>query len=598
MKKLLLSLAAVCTMSLAAHAESMTITWSQEGYANAADVTELVKAPVTISCAKGSSNNPPKYYNTGSALRLYGGNTMTVSVEDGYTIDSVVFTVGSSNAFNAATTVTNGTFANNTWTASGDDVTSFTITQGGSSGHVRIETMTINYTESLGDKQPAGIKWRAASMNAAIGFTTEFPPLTNPNKLAITYSSSDESVATISADGKVTLVGVGTTEITAISDPTDVYAKGTATYTLNVLPVANSVADMLSLCEKSGDAVYVAFRIQVMYANGLNNYAKDASTGAPILIYDNLNREDGAILNAGWFASYSPYDGIPEFKCVTYPTVTSVKEVVYPKYEEVTADLLNSVITVDATFDEATPGDKTSFTGTLASGQELTFYNQFEIESVPAGNYTVTCAVTTYKENVQVYPISYKIKAEISDNLFYPSDNALDWTCSEVESGVLDNPGYKAECVARDNTPVSITFNVPAPYNEMYYIHITDITGIEWSSLKKIPVSEIQPFFEEMFGSELVKGNVITIDPVESNEKAEPELFYYWFAIDGDINENDLQDIHELDVTVLRQTVGVDEINIENGETVYYNLQGVKVAEPANGVFVKVTNGKATKVIF
>lgn len=43
---------------------------------------------------------------------------------------------------------------------------------------------------------------------------------------------------------------------------------------------------------------------------------------------------------------------------------------------------------------------------------------------------------------------------------------------------------------------------------------------------------------------------------------------------------------------------GVDAIGEEvSGEAVYYNLQGVRVSNPENGIFVKVQNGKATKVI-
>lgn len=42
----------------------------------------------------------------------------------------------------------------------------------------------------------------------------------------------------------------------------------------------------------------------------------------------------------------------------------------------------------------------------------------------------------------------------------------------------------------------------------------------------------------------------------------------------------------------------VDEIEAEvAGEAVYYNLQGVRVAEPENGIYIKVQGNKATKVL-
>ncbi|MGM9815523.1 MAG: hypothetical protein ACI304_00510, partial [Lepagella sp.] len=43
---------------------------------------------------------------------------------------------------------------------------------------------------------------------------------------------------------------------------------------------------------------------------------------------------------------------------------------------------------------------------------------------------------------------------------------------------------------------------------------------------------------------------------------------------------------------------GVEEIELaEEAKAEYYNLQGVKVANPSNGVYIRVINGKATKVV-
>jgi len=52
--------------------------------------------------------------------------------------------------------------------------------------------------------------------------------------LKVTYTSSNESVATVDATGAVTPVAVGTTTITAKSDETETYDAGEASYTLTV----------------------------------------------------------------------------------------------------------------------------------------------------------------------------------------------------------------------------------------------------------------------------------------------------------------------------------------------------------------------------
>lgn len=44
-------------------------------------------------------------------------------------------------------------------------------------------------------------------------------------------------------------------------------------------------------------------------------------------------------------------------------------------------------------------------------------------------------------------------------------------------------------------------------------------------------------------------------------------------------------------------TLGVDGIAAEDGEAVYFNLQGQKVLNPERGIYVKVQNGKAVKVV-
>ena len=65
----------------------------QEDYANAEDVAENYEVNgVTLTFSLGEGKNAPKYYTTGEGARLYNGNTMTVSVEEGYAIESIAIT--------------------------------------------------------------------------------------------------------------------------------------------------------------------------------------------------------------------------------------------------------------------------------------------------------------------------------------------------------------------------------------------------------------------------------------------------------------------------------------------------------------------------
>ncbi len=82
---------------------------------------------------------------------------------------------------------------------------------------------------------PAGLAYATTEVAKNLGDAAFTNELTNPNNLTVTYSSSDPAVATVNAEnGEVTLVGEGTTTITANSAETAEYLAGTASYTLTV----------------------------------------------------------------------------------------------------------------------------------------------------------------------------------------------------------------------------------------------------------------------------------------------------------------------------------------------------------------------------
>lgn len=86
-------------------------------------------------------------------------------------------------------------------------------------------------TVSLAD---AGLAWSSSYYSATFGNDNSFPTLTNANGLEVTFSSSDESVATVDGDGNPTIVTSGTTYIKAYFTGNDTYAESSVTYTLKV----------------------------------------------------------------------------------------------------------------------------------------------------------------------------------------------------------------------------------------------------------------------------------------------------------------------------------------------------------------------------
>ena len=134
--------------------------------------------------------------------------------------------------------VTGGTLGKNSGT--GNDYVypiseasgTLTIKFGSVSSNARLDNIKLFQGQS---KKPAGLSWGTSARTVTLGADDNvFPTLENKNNLTVTYSSSETSVATIAADGTITLVAAGQTVITAESAETAEFEAGKAQYTLTV----------------------------------------------------------------------------------------------------------------------------------------------------------------------------------------------------------------------------------------------------------------------------------------------------------------------------------------------------------------------------
>ena len=98
---------------------------------------------------------------------------------------------------------------------------------------IYIKSITIKYTSSSTSKTLQTIEFPETNYNAEIGTPFTSPTLEGA-KTNVTYSSSDEGVATVDNSGNITLISKGTTTITATAEETDEYYSAEASYTLTV----------------------------------------------------------------------------------------------------------------------------------------------------------------------------------------------------------------------------------------------------------------------------------------------------------------------------------------------------------------------------
>lgn len=131
-----------------------------------------------------------------------------------------------------------------------------------------VKTLPRIYRKITGDTPvlaDAELAYGVETFTATIGEDNEFPVLSNPNELPVTYTSSDENVATIDEDGNITLVAAGETTITATSDETSEFKAGEASYVLvvegEVTPIEYGkyqlVTDASTLA--AGDEILIAY---------------------------------------------------------------------------------------------------------------------------------------------------------------------------------------------------------------------------------------------------------------------------------------------------------------------------------------------------
>jgi formylmethanofuran dehydrogenase subunit D len=161
-----------------AFADEVEIDFSAQGLENATDVTTMDfrssdgnKIVVTFENGTNEKNGP-KYYNTGTAIRCYGGNKINVKLNlETEVVTKVDFTFGSGDGSNELIVkgdAAEGSLEGGTWT--GRAVGSITAEVGGTSGHRRIQKMTFTLSPK-GD-----VTKTSTSVDFSGDYVTRFTP--------------------------------------------------------------------------------------------------------------------------------------------------------------------------------------------------------------------------------------------------------------------------------------------------------------------------------------------------------------------------------------------------------------------------------------
>ena len=150
MKKLF-SLLFVALLAVSAWADTVvTVDFNAQGWETNTLVTDLKVDGVNLTFDRGEGSTKPTYFTntSGGAVRLYGGNTMTVSAPQN--LKKIDFTFASDDGSNnILSDVGNYNKANKQWTiGSSDPSTEVVFTIEGNSGHRRIQKLVITMEDA------------------------------------------------------------------------------------------------------------------------------------------------------------------------------------------------------------------------------------------------------------------------------------------------------------------------------------------------------------------------------------------------------------------------------------------------------------------
>lgn len=243
---------------------------------------------ITMSFAKGGANTAPSYYKNGTNVRLYAptasstatdGNSMTIKC-DKENIKRIELAASKNSSWptvKASTgTITEDASHNLTWTGDAAEVT-FTMQK--PSANARYTEATV-YLISDKIMKEADLKFSTDKVECERGKAFTSPTFSKATTAAVTFTSDNENVAKVDANGTITLGDAeGTAVITATAEANADYLAGTATCTVSVYHYVNY---------KKATSITPGKKYLLVAQNGTNTWIANTITGnKPLYIYSN-----------------------------------------------------------------------------------------------------------------------------------------------------------------------------------------------------------------------------------------------------------------------------------------------------------------------
>ena len=629
MKKLLLSMAFASAAFGFASAHEASVTFSALGFQNAEDVTSVkVNDDITLTFDKGTNSNSPKYYTTGTGVRLYGSNTLTVQGVAGVEITEVVFTTAANTSsasyqINAASSVTVGTLApgdvTTTWTG---DANSFTLTQGGTTGHARIQSISFTYTGGTGTGGTVVTPVEPNKVGNIEAFLT-LADATNPTEIT-------SPVTAVYQNGRYLYLTDATGDLLVYGDLDTQYSNGdlipagiTGKFqnfsdgllqmsspekaTFKAATAGTAVQpEELTVEEVATDMVnhYVVLKnVSIAATETANTYTLTDETGEIVLYntfysdtyYTVVDVLEGEELNVEGFVSV--HSGVAQITPVRVWSASGLEAVAAPTFNpasgtveegtEVTISCATEGASIYYTLDNSTPSaESTLYTAPIVI-TEATSIRAIAIKEGMANSAVANASYVVEKPFV--------IEGDAQFNFEKPETLSPAQTAPDSATP----SGANIDGIAFTSNGVTVEFSAGSSGTRLYYGFNTGVearlykTGtVSITAPEGNPITKVE-FYGAGIGNLSVDG-VAVADNVWSSAEGAAKVVAT--AVAGQETDNGRVDFKGIGVTL--QKSGVVNVEFDTDAPVeYYNLQGVRVENPANGLYIRRQGNNVSKVI-
>ena len=439
-------------------------------------------------------------------------------------------------------------------------------------------------------KGAPALSFPEASYNIFANDKFAAPKLTkSPADVVVTYSSSDEKVATVEAStGEVTIVGAGTAKITATSQVTDVYEVASASYDLVVTKFTPKLSfPQTSYTIEMGDAFSapklgeLPEGVTPVYTSSKEEVATvDEATGKVNIVG----------VGTTTITVTSPETGIYEGATASY--VLTVNRATTRK---VTFDFANQV---DVSNIEE---DGVCLKFEKAGSQNEPYWNT----SGHIRFYKLSVMTITANSNIKNVKFEFVGADKIKSAVTNPGNYAANvWNFSDVKAktGTLKNNGSVAKIkkiIVTTELPTSVgTITIAAPegfgtyYNSNSYILPEGLTAFGYT---KANTNGTLVKTEEFTGGDVVPANAALV--VKGN-RGDYECFATDQAATKTLEGNLLKGVAA--ETTITKTEGFKRyvLTTVNNVLGFYRTKSGNIKVPANRAYLELTEAQAQAVSF